>query len=246
MIRLLQSTILFQAFGYMLQFAAMVLFAKTLGPEKQGILSLFRSTGQIVVVILWIGLPASIIYFIGKDSRYYKSVLKNCFNWFIVSFGMFAAAIFALPFDRIPQIIIFKQYFTFLLIFVFLLSLFVLFQSLTLSLKKYFYYNLFTFGFGITIFLGSIIASILSSDAERLINAIGCYIVAYAMMFLYGVSLTLKEGFSLREQISIKLAFADQFRVGFRGYISTIAALLLFRVDIFLVAYFLSYKEECY
>ena len=196
-----------------------------------------------MVAVIWFGLPASIIYFIGKDKRHYKPLLKNCLTWFFIVFVTLVVVIFILPINKIPQLNLLEKYIPFLLVFVFLLAFFILFQGLTLSLKNYLYYNLFTFGFGFIIFLGSVITNYTFPDVDRLTIAIACYIAGYAIMFFYGLSLTLSAGFALSGRILTTLRFIDQFRVGFRGYISTLAALLLFRVDIFLVAYFLSFKD---
>ncbi len=61
-------------------------------------------------------------------------------------------------------------------------------------------------------------------------------------MFIYGAVLIYNE----KKKISnheIKQSFLEQFQVGIRGFISTISALLLYRLDLFLVGYFLSLKE---
>ena len=227
----------------MLQFAAMIVFAKVLGSEAQGILSIFRSTGQIIVAVIWFGLPASIVYFVGKDKRHFKQLLKNCFKWFLAAFLILVVTLLILPNYWIPQINLLDKYTPFLLIFIFLLALFDLFQGLTLSLKKYLYYNLFTFGLGVIIFLGSMLTSFVPHGADKLTIAIGCYITGYVILFVYGLILNWVEWNKSNGRILTKLKFFDQLRVGFRGYISTLTALLLFRVDIFLVGYFLSFKE---
>ncbi len=243
MIRLLQSTILFQATGYLLQFVAIVIFAGVLGSEGQGILALFRSTGQIIVAMIWFGLPSSIVYFIGRDKHHFKPLLKHCLQWFGFVFAILVVVLFVLPIDRIPKVCLIERYIPFLLVFVFLLAFFDLFQRLMLSLKNYLYYNLFAFGMGFAIFFGSILTSFAPRDANRLAIAIGYYLAAYAIMFIFGLKLTVAEGYKLTSQTETNLKLVDQFRVSFRGYISSLAALLLFRVDMFLVAYFLSFKE---
>ena len=47
------QTIFFQASGYFLQFVAFFLFARMLGARDQGILVLFRTSGQIILSFLW-------------------------------------------------------------------------------------------------------------------------------------------------------------------------------------------------
>ena len=243
MVKLLQATIFYQTSGYMLQFGAIVVFARVLGSEGQGILAVFRSLGQILVSLIWFGIPSSIVFFIGKDKHYFKSLLKHCLEWFGIVFTVLVLVSFVLPIDRIPKVCVIEQHLSYLLAFVFLLALFNLFQGLMLSLKKYFYYNLFAFGLGFTIFIGSILTSFVSIDDNRLTMAIGAYLAGYMIMVVYGLSLTILEGRKLNRPSVDKLNFIDQFRVSLRGYISSLASLLLFRMDLFLVAYFLSFKE---
>lgn len=243
MIRLLRSTIFFQGSGYLLQFGALLIFARILGSEGQGILSMFRVLGQVIVSFMWVGLPSGIVYFVGKDRSYFLSLLKNCLKWFAFVFPILILFLCIIPIDNMPKINLIKQYIPYLLAFVFLLSFFNLFQGLMLSLKKYLYYNLFAFGLGSLIFCGSVSASLVSYDFGKLKFAVMTYVIGYGIMFVYGFWLTLFVRYKLKHKISKSLNFLAQFKVGFRGYISNLAALLLFRLDLFLVAYFLSFKE---
>ena len=243
MFRLLQSTILFQAIGYLMQFAAIVIFARILGSEGQGILTVFRSTAQIIAAIIWFGLPSSIVYFVGKDRHNFNPLLKNCLGWFGFSFFILVIAFYILPVEKIPKVNVIEQYIPFLLVLVCLLTFYDLFQRLMLSLKHYLYYNIFAFGLGLAIFFGSLLTTYTSTDSNRLNIAIGCYLAGYAVMFLYGLVLTIREGHNIGWGNAIKLKFIEQFRVGLRGYLSALAAMFLFRADLFLVAYFLSFKE---
>ena len=88
MVKLLRQTVFFQAFGYLLQFSAFFIFARVLGSEGQGILTIFRILGQIIAAIMWLGLPAGMVYFIGKDKRSFVVLLKNCLKWFVLVFPL--------------------------------------------------------------------------------------------------------------------------------------------------------------
>jgi O-antigen/teichoic acid export membrane protein len=243
MIKLVRQTVSFQALGYFFQFAAFFVFARILGTEGQGILTIFRATGQIIVSIMWVGLPAGIVYFIGRDNHFFFFLLKNCLKWFVFVFPLLVLLLYLVPINSIPKLNLKEQYIAYLLIFIFLLSFFNLFQGLILSLKKYVYYNLFAFGLGIVILSFSILAGLLPRNHDKLTFAIVSYIVGYGLMFFYGLVLVSFEGRRLKSQIRKKVSFLDQFMVGFRGFISSIAGLLLFRLDLFLVGYFLSFRE---
>jgi len=66
MFKLIQLTIFFQSFGYLFQFIAFLLFAKMLGAENQGVLTVFVTAGQIIALLLSFGLPGGITYFGNK------------------------------------------------------------------------------------------------------------------------------------------------------------------------------------
>ena len=68
------------------------------------------------------------------------------------------------------------------------------------------------------------------------------YPVTYGLIFIYGAMLIFNERRKIKNR-GKRLPLWDQFKVGFRGFISNLAALLLFRLDLFLVGYFLSLKE---
>ena len=88
MFKLIRLTVFFQALGYLLQFGAFFLFAKMLGAENQGILTIFRALGQIIASLLLFGLPAGIVYFVGKDRDLFLPVLRNCVKVFLVVFPL--------------------------------------------------------------------------------------------------------------------------------------------------------------
>ena len=97
MIKLLQQTVFFQAFGYLLQFSAFFIFARILGTEGQGILTIFRTLGQIITSIMWVGLPAGMVYFIGKDRHSSFALLKNCLKWFVFVFPLIVLFVYLAP-----------------------------------------------------------------------------------------------------------------------------------------------------
>ena len=242
MFKLIRLTVFFQALGYLLQFGAFFLFAKMLGAENQGILTIFRASGQIIASLLLFGLPAGIVYFIGKDRDLFLSVLRNCVKLFLLVFPLLVLALYILPIDNLTKGSLIGKYIPYLLLFVFFLSFFGIFQLSILSLKKYLYYNLFAFGAGFIIF-GFSVSIWFTADVYNQLNfAIMGYLVTYGLMFIYGAILVFNEKRKIKNR-GARQPFWEQFKVGFRGFISSLAALLLFRLDLFLVGYFLSLKE---
>ena len=243
MIKLLRQTVLFQAFGYLLQFLAFFIFARILGTEGQGTLTIFRTLGQVIASIMWVGLPAGMVYFIGKDRHSSFFLLKNCLKWFIFVFPLIILFLCLVPISHIPKLNLKEQHIAYLLIFIFLLSFLNLFQGIMLGLKKYLYYNLFAFGLGISIFIFSILTVLLPHNFDKLFFAIISYIVGHGLMFFYGLVLVSSEWYRLKGKTRNRVSFLSQFSVGFRGFIANIAGLLLYRLDLFFVGYFLSLRK---
>ncbi len=242
MFKLIRLTVFFQALGYLLQFGALFLFAKILGAEKQGILTIFRASGQIIASLLMFGLPAGIVYFVGKHRELFIPVLTNCVKLFLIVFSLLVLFLFILPIEKLPKVFSTDKYIPYLLAFVFFLSLSNIFQLSILSLKKYLYYNLFAFGAGLIIFVFSILIWVSPEVNSKLNFAITAYIVTYGILFIYGAILIFNQTRKIRNK-EAKQSFSGQIKVGLRGFISGIAALLLFRLDLFLVEYYLSFKE---
>lgn len=242
MIKLLRQTVFFQALGYFLQFSAFFIFARILGSEGQGSLTIFRTLGQIIASIMWVGLPAGAVYFIGKDKRSFFFLLKNCLKWFVFVFPLIALFLYLVPVNSVLKLNLKEQYIAYLLIFIFLVSFFNLFQGLMLSLKKYLYYNLFAFIPALVIFSLSVLTGLLPHNCNKLTFAVIAYVIGYGLMFFYGLVLVSSEGRRLKSEIRKRVSFLDQFTVAFRGFISSIAGLLLYRLDLFLVGYFLSLR----
>jgi len=243
MIKLIGATVFSQGMSYALQLGAFFIFAKTLGPDGIGVLSIFRTVGQIIASFMWVGLTASIVYFIGNNQNYFLSLLKNCFKWFIPSFSLIIISSYIVPINEIPKLNFISHYIPHLLAIIFFLSLTNLFQILILSEKKYLHYNMFALGLGLAVFCGSILTGIVPRDIDQLNFAINAYIVSYAAVFIYGCVLLFLEMFKLNNKKIKELRFLNQFKIGFRGFISDIAGTLLFRIDLFIVGYFLTLKE---
>ncbi len=242
MIKLLQLTVLFQSLGYIFQFLAFLLFAKMLGAENQGVLTVFIAAGQIITLLICLGLPGGIIYFVGKDRNLFLPVINNCYKLLSFVLPLIILFIFVLPMDKLPKVYLIVNYIPYLLTSVILLSFVGIFQVAILSLKNYLYYNLFIFGAGFTIFGLSVLIWFTPDVYNKLNLAIMAYLVTYGITFIYGAVLVFNERMRIKDRGG-KQSFWEQFKVGFRGFISSIAALLLFRLDLFLVGYYLSVKE---
>ena len=238
----MQLTVFLQALGYLFQLVSFFLFAKLLGSDNQGILSIFRATGQIIASLIWFGLPGGIIYFVGKDRNLFYPVIRNCLRISLIVFPLLILILCTFPMDKFPKIFLLGDYIPYLIIFIIFLSYLAIFETSILSIQKYTYYNLFTFGAGVIIFVFAIVIWFMPYGYNKLNLAMLAYLATYGLMFMYGAILVSNEKNKINAR-GIKQSFWEQFKVGFRGFISSIASLLLFRLDLFLVGYFLSVKE---
>jgi O-antigen/teichoic acid export membrane protein len=242
MFKLIQLTVFFQSFGYLFQFVAFLLFAKMLGAENQGIFTVFVTTGQIIALLISFGLPGGITYFVGKDRSLFLPVVANCCKLVLALLPLLILVLYVLPIDKLFSVYLIRDYVPYLLISIFFLTFSSIFQVSILSLKKYLYYNLFSFGAGLIICILAVLIWFAPVVYNKLNLSIIAYIVSYGIVFIYGATLVINETMVIGNKGGVQ-SFWEQFKVGFRGFISSIAALLLFRLDIFLVAYFLSLKE---
>ena len=152
MFKLIRLTVFFQALGYLLQFGALFLFAKILGAEKQGILTIFRASGQIIASLLMFGLPAGIVYFVGKHRELFIPVLTNCVKLFLIVFSLLVLFLFILPIEKLPKVFSTDKVYPIFISILFFLSLSDIFQLSILSLKKYLYLQPICFWSGIDYF----------------------------------------------------------------------------------------------
>lgn len=243
MLKLIRLTVFLQALGYLFQFVAFFLFAKMLGSENQGILTIFRSSGQIIASLLLLGVPGGIVYYVGKDRKLLGSVIKNCLKMLIIVFPLMILFFYSPLADGLLQKYAIGDYIPYLIMFIFFLSCLGVFEPSILSIQNYLFYNLFTLGAGAAILVFSIsIWFIPRGNNNKLLFSIMAYVATYGLMFLYGAILVFVE----RKKTShsgATLPFWEQFLVGSRGFLSTLAASLLYRLDLFLVGYFLSLKD---
>jgi stage V sporulation protein B len=242
MLKLIRSTIFFQSFGYLFQLCTFLLFAKMLGAENQGVLTVFVAFGQIIASFLSFGLPGGLTYFIGKDKNLFVPVIVNCCKSVLTFFPLLILFLYVFPINKLSHAQLIMDYISSLLIFVFFLAFLNIFQTAILGLKRYLFFNLFAFGTGFILFAFYGVVSLAPVTYNKLNLAILAYLITYGIMFIYGGVLVLSESKKIKSK-PVTQSFWEQFKVGIRGFISSIAALLLFRVDLFLVGYFLSLKE---
>ena len=240
-LKLVLQTVLFQGSGYVMQFIAFFLLARLLGAEDQGILTLFRTSGQIITSVLWLGVTGGIFYYMGKDEEHLPSLLFNSTAWFLSTSALFSAGLLLFTSIPIPALGTLKPYLPLFLAFIFFLGFFQLFESLSLSLKKYLAYNLFAFGLGLLLLAASVILFLLKDPTRKLFYSMAAYGISYALVCAYGLLTIQRHKRKLSSAKKVK--FFRQFSTGLKGFISNLTGLLLFKLDLFFVGYFLTVRD---
>ncbi len=219
----------------------MLLLARLLGPVGQGKLAAFQAGGQICSTLIWFGIPGSVVYFVGRNRNSVRSVLHTSAFWLVISYFLFAAVLFGLPIEELAaQAAAIQPYMFLFALFVLVLAIFVLLQSTALGLQDYFTYNMMTLIPALAL-LGLALYQPDTTAPDALVNLV---MSGYVIAHLFGVVLS---GAKIRStyigSVESKVRLLSQLWVGWRAFLSSLAGLLLFRVDLFLVGFFLGLEE---
>ena len=239
MLSLIRLTVVAQGMGYALQLLAIFVFAKTLGAENQGKLAAYRALGQISASLLWFGLPGAIVYLLGRERNVAKSLILNSVKWFTTAYVIFFLTLHFFPIERyISRFTLIQPDLNLFSGFVFFSALFVLLQAIALGTKSYTTFNLMSLISGLIICSFALYHPTFDEGGSLLRWAMAGYTMAYmgGATFAY---LRLRKDESLSEDAGTAASIVHQLKVGGRAFLSSFGALLLFRVDLLLVGYFL-------
>ena len=230
-----------QGLTYGLQLALIVVAARMLGPAGQGAFAILRTSVFLGEALLWLGLNSSLTYLVARDeAKYHDPLLKVSLGYLVVAVLGVAVITQSLAahhgrsaaFDVIlDNRVIFVLWLT-------VLALLQLIQKTILGQRRFSVYN-----------------------RVCIINAAAAFPLLLALGFRWGVSVAVVAQASICGSV-IALAYAlwaqrgrlfamrwsttdlfpvvmEAYGVGLKGYVSTIAFLVLYRLDFFFVASFL-------
>lgn len=233
--------LLLQGVTYGIQVAFMLAAARVLGPEQQGQYAILRTTAYWAEAFLWLGLTSGIPYFIAKDEkRYHDLVLLICPIYAGLSTACGAAALlmwhaFAAGGSgnlRLNLLV---------LAWIFSLALVQVLLKVFLGQRRYHEYNLVNLVGSFAMLIAFLLVWRLGRISVG--SIIGCGIFGNFLTLLLGVYAHRvplgrlqwpSEGAIERTR--------DLYRVGIQGYLSSIAFLVLYRADFFMVGLFLGAK----
>ncbi len=214
-----------------------VLIARSLGPEGQGLYSLCVNTALVVSLFVNCGLGLSAVYFLGKRIFSPGEIASVSLGFGAVGgVAAFAAASFVLLFFRIPGL----SHVPFRALILALVAV----PFLNLS-EYYFYFligsdrikqfNIVTAARNALQLL--LVVLVLVAVGLTLFGAVGSWVASFAavaaaaMVFVRRIA---PFGFSLRGAlVRASVSF------GLKGYLSRVASFLYYRIDMFILSYFM-------
>jgi len=238
------SVFLTRITSFVFSFATSILIARILGPEGKGALALIFLVPSLLFVIGNFGLAEASIYYLGRrEASLEKIASNNTFLSLIIS--AILMAVFFMTFSEIHRIFfhdILPEYFYIGVVILPLLLFISYASSILLSQGKIRQFNLVNlipvlvfpalFGF-------SLIFSI-----ERLMSAVATQVLSVATGMIFVLVF-------LRRLTRFRIIYCpeltkQQFGFGLKSYWANLMAFLNYRIDLFLVAYFLPVREVGY
>ncbi|KYD19798.1 flippase [Caldibacillus debilis] len=223
-----------------LGFASVIIIARVLGPEKQGIYTLVVLLPNMLVTFLNIGIGPASVYYVGKQKYSIETIVStNIFLALIISaisivIGILSIVLFRDTFFKGVPIIY---------LFIILSVLPLLFansflQAVFQGLQDFKVFNL------VAIF-GSIMNLVFLIIVVLLLrlNVVGAIISFFASVIAPTLILIIylkKRNIIVRFKYISKEFIKDSFIYGYKAHLSNILAFVNYRADILMISYFLS------
>jgi len=216
-----------------------IIIARTLGPKGQGIYSLAMLLPTTLLLFVIFGLNVSSIFYIGKKKYSPKEVFGQniLFSFFLGIFTILIGLLIIFFFSDkfFPGV---ERIYLFLSIFLIPFAIFFDFViSILLGIQKIKKYNFFYF-FQSFIFL-FLVAILILGFKFGITVTILAQIFSFALVGIFLFFITKKEVGGLLLKFN-KNYFKDAFNYGFKNYLGEIFGFLHYRVDLFLVNFFIN------
>ena len=219
--------------------ATSVIVARILGPEGQGLYALAVVIGVIGVQFANLGLHASNTYYVARDRKLLPPLLGNTLVASFV-FGGIGAVITLVIFSMWPKLSpIDGPLLTLALLWIPLGLAYMLLQNLLLGIQEVRSYN--KIELANKVFAVSSICLLILVDAVTVetIYSVGLIVL---IVSLFWILRQLKGHIHCSPMPSFAL-FKDSLRYGFKAYISAFAALMIQRMDLLMINYYLGNKQ---
>lgn len=234
-------TVLRQVVGIVIGMLSAMIIARMLGADGQGKYALIILLPNMFYTLFNIGIPASTVYYIGQKEYLLEDVFKT--NLLIAVILSVITGLLSCLFIYLYQDVFYEQI-EWSILAISLISLPFIFLSKNLQVifqgkEEFEKFNLIVILNQLGVFLFCVLFLIVLGWG--LLGAVAAFVSAQLLVFL-ALFYFLKQEFSLtlfRGRFS-KSYFRNSFFYGLKGHISNILAFINYRVDLFIIAYFLN------
>lgn len=238
MIKKMIHTFSFDTIGFVFGFLYSILLARGLGPEGLGTRTLVLLVPNTLYRFLSINFFSSIIYFLRKEIYNFQEIIASSFVFYLVLTVVEIISVFVL------DIFMNFEYLIFIVGFIILINLQKLSINLLLGIGKIEYKNFVTFSRNVfNLILFSILYFLFLDyfDIEIvLILTISTYVFSILLAFYF----IKKENYDFEfvdfNLNKIKKVISDCISISKHAYLSNLANFLNYRVDQWLIVYFLN------
>jgi len=228
-------TVALQCVGFTLNVLTIFFIAKQLGSAGQGEYAWLRAMAYLIEAFLWFGLNNSITYFVALDRKEHgEYILKTCGYYliFLMITSLFTLTVYNI-FSEIDAIRIAK-----IILWIFTLGLVQILLKFLLGSQLFLSFNIIYIVSTLLLFINVAILTYL--DNLSISSVVFCHITSNIISFGLGIFIH-RSIFSLWNiKLNFKITIIYSYlHVGFRSYISTLGYLALYRVDFYVVGYYL-------
>lgn len=231
--------------GIVLTFLSVVMIARILGPEGQGQYSLLTSLVRTSFYFTALGAPVGLLFAFGKQGAERDRVVKS-FLYFMSVLALFAI-ILCFSFFFITENTVFQG--------ISIYSIFIIFLGIFIWYGNSFTSNILN---GLENFKASSIAGILQSlilvlgvgtlfilDDVRVNHYLWVFNLSLLTTLFYNIFSLYKSEFKVRLFRSVFdfSIIKNNFSYSFKTYLGTVSQFLIYRVDMYIIAYFLPVKS---
>ena len=234
-------TILRQVIGIVIGMLSAMIIARMLGADGQGKYALIILLPNMFYTLFNIGLPASTVYYIGQKKYLLEDVFKT--NLLIAVILSVVTGLLSCLFVYFYQDVFYEQI-EWSILAISLISLPFIFLNKNMQVifqgkEEFEKFNLIVILNQLGVFVFCIVFLIVLGWG--LLGAVAAFVSSQLLIFL-ALFYFLKQEFnlSLLSGRFSKSYFRNSFSYGLKGHISNILAFINYRVDLFIIAYFLN------
>ena len=216
-----------------------VIVARILGPEGQGLYAVAVVIGVIGVQFANMGLHASNTYYVARDRKLLPSLVGNTLVASFV-FGGIGAAITLVIFSMWPKLSpIDGPLLTLALLWIPLGLAYMLLQNLLLGIQEVRTYNKIELANKVFAVSSICLLILMGAVTVETIYSVGLFVLIVSLFWI----LRQLKGHIHCSPIPSFALFKNSLSYGFKAYISAFAALMIQRVDLLMINYYLGKKQ---